>query len=171
MGRKHCRNRRNLLVTSNFSISHSVFKRFVVQTHKNQGLFGKGLNLNKLKIFINGVQTHLHLFHIVCSWVCPSVHLLGSLTRINFLHSEQISCMYHFHEYWGRIKCWPFLVSNMANKVASFRWNSLTCNKFHSYLQLKICCVGVLQFYLSLYSIDTRVDASTTAFENIVGKG
>ena len=32
-----------LLVTSNFSFSHSVFKRPVVQTRKDQGLFGKGL--------------------------------------------------------------------------------------------------------------------------------
>ena len=32
-----------LLVTSDFSFSHSVFKRLVLQTRKNQGLFGKGL--------------------------------------------------------------------------------------------------------------------------------
>ena len=32
-----------LLVSSNFSFSHSVFKRLVLQTHKTQGLFGKGL--------------------------------------------------------------------------------------------------------------------------------
>ena len=32
-----------LLVTNNFSFSHSVFKRLVLQTCKNQGLFGKGL--------------------------------------------------------------------------------------------------------------------------------
>ena len=32
-----------LLVTSNFSFSRSVFKRLVLQTLKNQGLFGKGL--------------------------------------------------------------------------------------------------------------------------------
>ena len=32
-----------LLITSNFSFSHSVFKRLKVQTRKNQGLFGKGL--------------------------------------------------------------------------------------------------------------------------------
>ena len=32
-----------LLVTSNFSFSSSVFKRLVLQTRKNQGLFGKGL--------------------------------------------------------------------------------------------------------------------------------
>ena len=30
-------------VTSNFSFFHSVFKRLVLPTHKNQGLFGKGL--------------------------------------------------------------------------------------------------------------------------------
>ena len=36
-----------LLVTSNFSFSHSVFKRPAQQTRKNLGLFGKGLsNLN-----------------------------------------------------------------------------------------------------------------------------
>ena len=31
-----------LLVTSNFSFSHSAFKRRLLQTRKNQGLFGKG---------------------------------------------------------------------------------------------------------------------------------
>ena len=35
--RKHCGKRRN------FSFSHSVFKRLVLQTHKNQGLFGTQL--------------------------------------------------------------------------------------------------------------------------------
>ena len=32
-----------LLVSSNFSFSHSVFKKLVLLTRKNQGLFGKGL--------------------------------------------------------------------------------------------------------------------------------
>ena len=36
-----------LLVTSNFSFSHSVFKRLVWQTPKIQGLFGKGLSEHK----------------------------------------------------------------------------------------------------------------------------
>ena len=30
---------------SNFSFSRNVFERLVVQTHKNQGLFGKGLRM------------------------------------------------------------------------------------------------------------------------------
>ena len=32
-------------VTINFSFSHSVFNRLVLQTRKNQGLFGKGLTM------------------------------------------------------------------------------------------------------------------------------
>ena len=34
-----------IFVTSNFSFSHSVFKRLILQTCKDQGLFGKGLTL------------------------------------------------------------------------------------------------------------------------------
>ena len=36
-------NKEKLFVTCNFSFSHSVFKRFVMQTHKNKGFFGKRL--------------------------------------------------------------------------------------------------------------------------------
>ena len=35
-----------MLVTSNFSFSYSIFKRFLLQTRKSQGLFGKGLRWN-----------------------------------------------------------------------------------------------------------------------------
>ena len=34
--------KREIAHTSNFSFSHSVFKRLILQTRKNQGLFGKG---------------------------------------------------------------------------------------------------------------------------------
>ena len=36
---------------SNFSFSHSVFKRLVLQTSKNQGLFGTGLTLDQTTKF------------------------------------------------------------------------------------------------------------------------
>ena len=45
-----------LLVTSSFSFSHSVFKRLVLQTRKNQNLFGKGLREN------NGDHQRFHIF-------------------------------------------------------------------------------------------------------------
>ena len=37
-------------VTSNFSFSFSGFKRLILQTRENQGLFGKGLNTVKRSI-------------------------------------------------------------------------------------------------------------------------
>ena len=43
-----------LLVTSNFSFSHSVFTRLVLQTCKDNGLFGKGLNLDRKSV---GIRT------------------------------------------------------------------------------------------------------------------
>ena len=44
-GKKHCWKIRNCLLQA-ISPFPSVFKRLILQTHKNQGLFGKGLNLN-----------------------------------------------------------------------------------------------------------------------------
>ena len=41
------------LVRSNFSLFHSVFKRFVLQTRKNQGLFGKGLVVDDENLFVS----------------------------------------------------------------------------------------------------------------------
>ena len=38
------REKEKLLIMRNFSFSHSVFKRLALQTRKNQGFFGKGLN-------------------------------------------------------------------------------------------------------------------------------
>ena len=49
-GQKTLWEKEKLLVTSNFSFSHSVFKRLVLQTRKNQGLFGKGLGDNMKRI-------------------------------------------------------------------------------------------------------------------------
>ena len=48
-GKKTRWEKEKLLVTSNFSFSHSVFKRLVLPTRKNQGLFGKGLTLTLSK--------------------------------------------------------------------------------------------------------------------------
>ena len=42
-GQKTMWEKEKLLVTSNFTFFHSVFKRLLLQTRKNQGLFGKGL--------------------------------------------------------------------------------------------------------------------------------
>ena len=42
---------------SNFSISHSVFKRLVLQANKNQGLFGKGLKEKAIENIVGKGET------------------------------------------------------------------------------------------------------------------
>ena len=62
MGTKRRGDKEKLLVMSNFSFSHCVFKRLVLQTRKNQGLFGIGLTLSK--------TTNFRLFQTerICRW-------------------------------------------------------------------------------------------------------
>ena len=50
MGKKHL-GKEKVLILSNFSFSHNVFKRLVQKTRNNQGLFGKGLNDHEKKGF------------------------------------------------------------------------------------------------------------------------
>ena len=45
-----------LLVTIKFSFSHSVFKRLVLQTRENQGLFGNGLDGHYKGISVSQTQ-------------------------------------------------------------------------------------------------------------------
>ena len=54
--RKNTEEKDKLLVTSNFSFCHSIFKRPVLQTRKNKGLFGKGLKsfVDTLVSFLTG---------------------------------------------------------------------------------------------------------------------
>ena len=53
-----------LLVTSNFSFSHSVFKTLVLQTCLNQGLFGKGLTkkCDNKAFFGHPINVHVVLY-------------------------------------------------------------------------------------------------------------
>ena len=50
-GRKALWEKEKLLVTSNFFFSHSVFKRLILQTRKNQGLFGKEFKVSCLTLY------------------------------------------------------------------------------------------------------------------------
>ena len=72
-----------LLVTSNFSFSHSDCKRLVQQTRKNQGLFGKGL--------MKEIMADYHLIQYLEN-------------RIIYHFDKQISkkelVVYHFDQYF-----------------------------------------------------------------------
>ena len=75
MGRKHCGEKEKLLLTSNFSFSNSVFKSLVLQTHENQGLFGKGLTCLQNTAFENSMgkgRNEQFLFfphHFLLYWI------------------------------------------------------------------------------------------------------
>ena len=58
-----------MLVTSNFSFSHTVFKRLMQQTRKNQNLFGKGLRCH-LQCFEHGQVQNF----VLCYRVDPLSH-------------------------------------------------------------------------------------------------
>ena len=51
MDRKQWWEKEKLLVTSNFSLFRNVFRRLVLQTRKDQGLFGKGSRCFQVKAF------------------------------------------------------------------------------------------------------------------------
>ena len=88
MGKKHWE-KEKLLITSNFSFSHSVFKSLVLQTRKNQGLFGKGLNQDFLDIIrINIFRVHVLSFQSVRGFVHHdsssklSIHVVSVLAAV-----------------------------------------------------------------------------------------
>ena len=68
MGRKHCGKWRNCLLWAIFPFP-SVFKRLVLQTHKNQGLFWKGLKYKVPKHF------HLAMFWNFSVGWCHDVNI------------------------------------------------------------------------------------------------
>ena len=59
MRKKHCEKKEKLLIMSNFSFSHSIFKRLVLKTRKTQGLFGKGLRWG-----CESVPPWFHVLHV-----------------------------------------------------------------------------------------------------------
>ena len=83
-----------LLVTSNFSFSHSVFKRLVLQTRKNQGLFGKGLKKKLTDGWTNG-RTHRRTF----ARINGPCHELAGLRPVEQKIRILLFIFYIFYEY------------------------------------------------------------------------
>ena len=81
-----------MLLTSNFSFSHSVFKRLVLQTGKNQSLFRKGLNKNvQLSLCcLNGFFYH-DVKIILKSW-SGQVRWLLSEVKVDFTSQIARGC-------------------------------------------------------------------------------
>ena len=84
-GQKTLGEKEKLLVTSNFSFSHIVFKRLELLTQKNQGLFGKGLTV----IVLAGTKYSMHhdtslsigLFDVIASLILLSLFTSNRVMR------------------------------------------------------------------------------------------
>ena len=80
-----------LLVTSNFSFSHSAFKRLVLETRKNQGLFGKRLNISSYNKSL-AVST---LYHTISGFYSLRKEVIDWLNSV--LHHLQHSTSESYH--------------------------------------------------------------------------
>ena len=89
-----------LLITSNFSFSRSVFKRLVLRTCKNQGLFGKGLNdpMKKAfeKIFRKGETACTHHFILFQKCFQSVKTQISTFERRSFCHLLLLTYFYWY---------------------------------------------------------------------------
>ena len=90
-----------LLIMSNFSFSHSVFKSLELQTRKNQGLFGKGLR-NMAQVFflssgsvITTFFQHSHVFLI--QGKNSLKNMVRKMYKIVIVRCKIIRCFSHIY--------------------------------------------------------------------------
>ena len=87
-GKKTMWEKEKLLVMSNFSFSHDVLKGLMLQTHKNQGLFGKGLEKKKAtKYFARPKRKENH--HTERAECEYSKYMLDMVTSIEYKYDTE----------------------------------------------------------------------------------
>ena len=129
---------------SDFSFSHSVFKRLVLQTHKNQGLFGKGLILSQTSpgFYMSTVQVFWNLISHACEtrkFVMATLHWKqGLLCDTGVYHRQGSSPIYLYSAVWNHEFIAPFpklniLYSSKLKEFADdnfeFDWNGRKFSK------------------------------------------
>ena len=125
-GRKTLWKKEKLLVMSNFSFSPSVFKRLVLQTCKNQGLFGKGLTLYHAVTTFNNLQKQHFLLFPQCFLPFSKQvsifqsHLFCGLQMLSMWTSPRFCCLVN-----------PFQHNKIMNqtKLKAFADNKLNVTK------------------------------------------
>ena len=112
---------------SNFSFSHSVFKRLVLQTHKYQGLFGKRLNCQFLSKCLQGYWSITTQCRILTHWRYIDVE--------NIVRKGEIACI---KQYLFFPQCFlPYMVL-----VFYFKHTLKCCLQFIStWTSLTFCCL------------------------------
>ena len=107
-----------LLVTSNFSFSHIFFKRHVLQTRKNQGLFGKGLS-----------------FEVISQQSVPGFH--NALPNNKILDWNLKAFAHNTINMTGKLK---FVLERVQNIV--LRWAKKGVDYWRTWIWLTMCRLG-----------------------------
>ena len=80
MDRKHCGEKEKLLVTSNFSFSHSVFQKLLYSKHvKTKACLGKGLTLLLLFLLSSRYKNDGYLIGLVRQPLIIEIYLLPTM--------------------------------------------------------------------------------------------
>ena len=114
-----------LLVTSNFSFSHSVSKRFVIHTCKNQGLFGKGLtpyytipHFDALKIYSCGKHCEKRRY-------CLLQAISSFLTMFSTLYGNHFPFKMHFNFNMSSANCFSLDQSKILLSGNRLMWSDM----------------------------------------------
>ena len=102
---------------SNFSFSHSVFKRLAQQTRKNQGLFGKGLTTLKKESFENILGKVENAGNHAA--FCPVPKSFSTCLKINFKPLSHLFCCLQVLSFWTSLQ-FCRLVNLFPNKPVEF---------------------------------------------------
>ena len=102
-------------IARNFSFSYSVFKRLVLQTHKNKGLYGKGLN-----IFYRAVKIEFLILHKTTkSYPCPHWKHWHTTKRMLLKNSYTVECRVGIGENPPSIKTHNGMVNTHGMKISN----------------------------------------------------
>ena len=129
-----------LLHTSYFSFSHSVFKRLVLQTCKNQGLFGKGLSIVIWMAWLRW-PPGIDLIYPIClclTHYIPYLGLMTGKTKLPMLKQKGAWCISMLHNTKQDIGSQNLCYFKVLNKLRIRPQQGLTLT--HDRPTLSACC-------------------------------
>ena len=134
-----------LFVTSNFSFSHSVFKRLVSQGRQKVSLCGNGLNLDNSNILSFGkvlieektwlekVESLVKMYRLFWSWAFQTNFSEGKICHFRPFPNKSVLAVGVFWKYCGKNRNYLYWVSPFSTVFYTLLKN---CPPFPSNLKL-----------------------------------
>ena len=101
MGKKHCRKRRNcsLIAISPFLTMFSN-DFYCKHSHKNKGLFGKGLNMDEYQHMDAPIQDGMSLRAFICLWVILLLVIPTITDENHLIYEKSLQCHSAYVWWW-----------------------------------------------------------------------